>query len=286
MKLSILDLSPAAKGTSDENALQQTIDLAIEADQLGYERFWLSEHHQLKHIASASPALMIAAIGQATKQIRLGAGAVLLPLHPPYLVAETHRQLAAMFPDRIDLGIGRAPGAPPEVTTRLAGNFLEAVRRHPERLDELLTHLADDNIRPVPSKLPEVWLLGTGRRSAIAARERGLSYCFGAFMSASPASEAFQHYKQSLSDARLRAKTMIAVSVACVSPSAPNRDLALMPHDQEHPPPIVGLPAEVATQLKSVSRESGADELMIHIPSASFETRHSTIQHLADELFA
>src|SRR5436305_7814050 len=113
MRLSVLDQSPISEGASGADALQNTVDLARLADSLGYHRYWVAEHHGGPMLASASPEALIGPIAAATERIRVGSGGVMLPHYSPFKVAETFTILAALFPDRIDLGLGRAPGTDP-----------------------------------------------------------------------------------------------------------------------------------------------------------------------------
>src|SRR5690625_3588983 len=141
IKLSILDQSPISIGMEPADALQATIDLAKHGEMLGYERFWVAEHHDLFGLASSNPAVLLSAIGARTSKIRLGAGAVLLPYYKPFHVAETYNLLATLYPDRIDLGLGRAPGGSAEVSLALSDNYLKQVREYPERIEELMKFL-------------------------------------------------------------------------------------------------------------------------------------------------
>src|SRR5690625_1931294 len=158
MKLSILDQSPISQGQSAQDALTDSITLAKLGDSLGYKRYWIAEHHDLFGLACPNPDVMLGVIGAQTKRIKLGAGAVLLPYYKPFRVAETYNLLATLFPGRIDLGIGRAPGGSAEVSQALSDNYLEQVRKYPELLDELLRFLQGDfpsdhifsKIKPTP----------------------------------------------------------------------------------------------------------------------------------------
>ena len=148
MRLSVLDQSPIPEGSTAAQALHNTVDLGRHAERLGYERYWLAEHHATPALACATPEVLIAAVAQATEQIRVGSGGVMLPHYSPLKVAEVFSTLAGLHPERIDLGIGRAPGTDP--MTMLA---LQRDRRQgspddfPEQLTELLA-LLEDRCRP------------------------------------------------------------------------------------------------------------------------------------------
>jgi len=206
VKLSILDQSPISAGKTAQEALHTSVKLAQLGEELGYERFWIAEHHDLFGLACPNPDVMLGVIGAQTKQIRIGAGAVLLPYYKPFRVAETYNLLATLFPDRVDLGLGRAPGGSAEVSLALSDNYLKQVREYPERIEELLGFLhgrypADHpygkiSPTPVPETPPETWLLGTSEKSAILAAEKGMDYAFGHFMTDSDGPEIVKRYRE------------------------------------------------------------------------------------------
>jgi luciferase family oxidoreductase group 1 len=193
VRLSVLDQSPIAEGSTGAQALRRTLDLARLADELGYHRFWVAEHHGGPMLASASPEALIGPIAQATAGIRVGAGGVMLPHYSPFKVAETFSVLAGLFGDRIDLGIGRAPGTDP--LTALA---LQRDRRHaapddfPQQLAELLAYLDGSfpeghqlaHLAQLPGlpERPRPWLLGSSPQSAVWAAELGLPYAYADFI--------------------------------------------------------------------------------------------------------
>src|SRR5699024_5881071 len=188
MKLSILDQIPISTGQTEKEALEASIQLAKLGDELGYERFWVAEHHDLFGLACPNPAVVLGIIGAQTEKIRLGAGAVLLPYYKPFHVAETYHLLSTLFPGRMDIGLGRAPGGPAEVSMALSDNYLEGVRKYPELVDELQmfvkgtfpTDHAYSKISPtpVPNISPNLWILGTSEKSALLAAEKGMDYVF------------------------------------------------------------------------------------------------------------
>lgn len=193
MKLSVIDQSPIPSNKSAREALLDSSKLALEAERLGYTRYWIAEHHDLPGLACSAPEVMLGLIGGQTSTIRIGSGAVLLPHYRPYKVAELYNMLATLFPDRIDIGIGRAPGGSAEATEALCSNFLQNVWKLPELVDELLTFLKDDfqaehvysklSASPIPEIRPTPWVLGTSEKSAVLAAEKGIGYNFGHFMS-------------------------------------------------------------------------------------------------------
>lgn len=193
MKLSILDQSPIAPGQTASDAFKDSLALAQLGEALGYERYWLTEHHGLFNLASSAPEVLLSYIGVHTNRIRIGAGAILLPHYRPYKVAEQFNTLATLFPNRVDLGIGRAPGGSAEATNALSTQFLKQVWALPELLEELLMFLEGQfpvdheyhkvNVLPQPDVPPTPWLLGTSVKSALLAAKNGMPYVFGAFMS-------------------------------------------------------------------------------------------------------
>ena len=194
MLLSVLDQSPIAEGSTPARAQRQTLDLAELADGLGYHRYWVAEHHATPALACAAPEILIGAIAPRTRRIRVGSGGVMLPHYSPLKVAETFSSLSGLHPERIDLGIGRAPGTDP--MTMLA---LQRDRRHApgddfiEQLVELLGLLEDRlppdhpfarHARTLPGlpERPEPWLLGSSPQSALWAAQLGLPYSFADFI--------------------------------------------------------------------------------------------------------
>ncbi|MEN2768416.1 LLM class flavin-dependent oxidoreductase [Ornithinibacillus xuwenensis] len=227
MKLSILDQAPIELGGSPQEALGETIKLAALGERLGYHRYWIAEHHDLNGLACPAPEVMLGTIGAHTKSIRIGSGAVLLPHYKPFKIAETFNLLATLYPDRIDLGIGRSPGGSAEASIALSGNFLENVKKMPELLEELLHFLNSDfesshmyaNIKPtpIPAISPDIWLLGTSEKSAILAAEKGMPYAFGHFMSDQDPEPIIQAYKQWFKEKypMKRYRIIVAVQVIC-----------------------------------------------------------------------
>src|SRR5207248_419039 len=194
MRLSVLDQSPIPEGSTGADALHNTLDLARLADELGYHRYWVAEHHGGSMLASASPEALIGPIAAATSTIRVGSGGVMLPHYSPLKVAETFTVLAALYPGRIDLGIGRAAGTDPLTTFALQRDRRQAAPDDfPQQLAELIAYFNDSlptdhpfrhlaATLPGRPELPELWLLGSSPQSAIWAGELGLPYAFADFI--------------------------------------------------------------------------------------------------------
>jgi luciferase family oxidoreductase group 1 len=192
--LSVLDQSPIAEGATGAQALHNTLDLARLTDALGYHRYWVAEHHGGPMLAGPSPEVLIGPIAAATQEIRVGSGGVMLPHYSPLKVAESFTILAALYPGRIDLGLGRAAGTDPLTTFALQRDRRQAAPDDfPQQLAELLAYF-DDNLpedhpfrhlaRTLPGRpqLPVPWLLGSSSQSAIWAGELGLPYAFADFI--------------------------------------------------------------------------------------------------------
>jgi luciferase family oxidoreductase group 1 len=204
--LSVLDLSPVIVGGSGPTSLRNTLDLARLADQLGYTRYWVAEHHNLPSIASSAPEIMIGQIAAVTQNLRVGSGGVMLPNHAPLMVAERFKILEALFPGRIDLGIGRAPGTDPITSIALRrrqeantdDDFLE-------RFQELLLFAQDGfpeghpfrQVRAMPSDvpLPPIYLLGSSDYSAEVAAAIGAGFAFAHHFASHDAVAAMTSYR-------------------------------------------------------------------------------------------
>ncbi|HEY3729419.1 MAG TPA: LLM class flavin-dependent oxidoreductase [Solirubrobacteraceae bacterium] len=235
MLLSVLDQSPIAEGSTGAQALRNTIDLSRLTDRLGYHRYWVAEHHGGPMLAGPSPEVLIGPIADATERIRVGSGGVMLPHYSPLKVAESFTILAALFPGRIDLGLGRAAGTDPLTTFALQRDRRQAAPDDfPQQLAELLAyfedHLPEDHpfrhlAKTLPGRpeLPVPWLLGSSPQSAIWAGELGLRYAFADFINPQ-GSEIAALYRDRFTPARdLGApRTAVAAWVLC----APSDDEA------------------------------------------------------------
>jgi luciferase family oxidoreductase group 1 len=225
--LSILDLSVVTTATKPAAALRNSIDLAQHADRLGYTRYWLAEHHNLSSVASPAPDLMIGQIAAATRHIRVGSGGIMLPNHAPLMVAERFKMLEALFPGRIDLGIGRAPGTDQATAHALRRRF--DVREGDdflERLHELTLWETRDfqpghpynNVIAMPNDvpLPPIWLLGSSDYSSELAAQVGMGFAFAHHFAAYDAAEALVHYRQNFKPSAWRQTPHGILAVALV----------------------------------------------------------------------
>jgi len=211
-KLSVLDLVPVRNDQTTSDALASTLALARTADELGYHRYWLAEHHNMPAVAATNPPVLIGLVAAATARIRVGSGGVMLPNHAPLVVAEQFALLEAAYPGRIDLGIGRAPGTDPVTSFALrhgaGGVSDEAVSRFPEYVDNVLAMMEPTGVglevagrrhslraTPVARTVPTIWLLGSSDYSARLAAEKGMPYVFAHHFSGSGTAEALELYR-------------------------------------------------------------------------------------------
>ncbi len=227
MLLSVLDQSPVSEGSTGAQALAHTLDLARLADELGYHRYWVAEHHGGPMLASASPEALIGPIAATTGRIRVGSGGVMLPHYSPLKVAETFSILAALFPGRIDLGLGRAAGTDPLTTFALQRDRRQAAPDDfPQQLAELLAYLDDSlpadhpfqrlaGMLPGRPALPDVWLLGSSLQSAIWAAQLGLPYAFADFINPDGVEIAATYRERFAAQDGAAARTAVAAWVLC-----------------------------------------------------------------------
>lgn len=212
MQLSVLDLVPVRSDQSTADALAATRRLARVAEELGYRRYWLAEHHNMPAVAATNPPVLISMVAAATERIRVGSGGVMLPNHAPLVIAEQFALLEAAYPGRIDLGIGRAPGSDPVTSWALrhgaGGVDDQAVARFPEYVDNVVAMMGPEGVglqlqgrthalRATPHAVgrPPVWLLGSSDYSARLAADRGLPYVFAHHFSGRGTAEALALYR-------------------------------------------------------------------------------------------
>jgi luciferase family oxidoreductase group 1 len=233
LKLSVLDQSPVAEGTAPAQALQNSIGLARRVDELGYTRFWMSEHHAMDLLACTAPEIMLARIGAETSRIRIGSGGIMLPHYTPLKVAEVFRTLYGLYPERVDLGLGRAPGGGPMESLALRRSRKAAMEDDfPDQVTELLAFLEDGfptghpflKVKAMPAPVPEeryagpaVWMLGSSMWSSAAAVEFELPYSFAHFFSPVKTRDAIEaylrHFRPGLR--RQKSEATVAVGVIC-----------------------------------------------------------------------
>lgn len=198
--LSVLDLAPIVQGSNPTESFKNTIQLAQQTDQAHFKRYWLAEHHGMVGIASAATAILIAHVAQHTQRIRVGAGGIMLPNHSPLVIAEQFGTLASLYPERIDLGLGRAPGSDQRTANALRCNLQSDPNEFPHDVLELIDYLSDTPQQPVPAvpgkgtKVP-VWILGSSLFGAQLAAMLGLPYAFASHFAPAQMMDAIAVYR-------------------------------------------------------------------------------------------
>ncbi len=239
MKLSVLDQSPISKGQTAEDALQHSIELAQWAESLGYHRYWVAEHHNTNGLAVSSPEIMITRIASQTSRIRLGSGGVLLPQYSPLKVAETFKVLEALFPGRIDLGLGRSPGGGQRTRAALTDGVNKPLSSFSRQVKELQWFLNGTipkthdyygvSARPHTTTNPNIWVLGLSERGARHAAINGTGFTFGHFINPAHAVEALTAYREKFkpSEGLQHPKVNACVFVVCAETMKEAEELAL-----------------------------------------------------------
>jgi luciferase family oxidoreductase group 1 len=300
-RFSILDLAPVREGGTIAEAFRNSVDLARHAERWGFTRYWIAEHHNMPGIASAATSLLIGHVAAGTSTIRVGSGGVMLPNHPPLVIAEQFGTLAALYPDRIDLGLGRAPGSD-ELASR-ALRYDTAEENFPRQVAELLTYLAPagpgQKLIAFPgegSNVP-VWLLGSSTYSAQLAARMGLPFAFASHFAPALLMEAIDAYRTGFTPSQYLDRPYVIAGVPLVgaetdeearrlSTSSLQRQVKLIRRQPIFIPPpvesmdgiwseqekflvdsrmaiaVVGGPETVRQKLAQILRATGADELI------------------------
>lgn len=227
LKLGVLDQSHIGENRTAADALKETTRLAQETEKLGYTRYWVSEHHASKALASSSPEVLIAHLAAATSRIRVGSGGIMLPHYSPYKVAENFRLLEALHPGRIDLGLGRAPGGLPLATRALQEGKYTGIDRYPQQVADLTGYLHQNlpeehpfaalQAAPLIPTAPEIWLLGSSSESARIAAQLGTAYAYAQFFGVPGGENAMRIYQEQFRPSFLneKPKSIVAVLVIC-----------------------------------------------------------------------
>ena len=301
--LSVLDLAPIVEGGDAADAFRRSLDLAQHAERWGYRRYWLAEHHGMPGIASAATAVVIGHVAAGTSTIRVGAGGIMLPNHAPLVIAEQFGTLASLFPGRIDLGLGRAPGSDQLTTRALRRNPL-AADTFPDDVVELMGYFRPPHPRQLVRAVPgagldvPIWILGSSLFGAQLAAELGLPYAFASHFAPAALTEALELYRARFKpSAQLeRPYVMLGVNVFAAETDDEGRRLftslqqAFVNLRRGHPGPlpppddgfverltpgdrrllddmlsysVVGSPATVRSGLEAIVARTGADELML-----------------------
>lgn len=247
MKLSVLDQSPLLPGMGPQEALMQTTELAKWTDELGFHRFWVSEHHSTASLAGSAPEILTSHLAAHTSHIRIGTGGVLLPHYSSYKIAEAFRVLETLHPGRIDLGVGRAPGGMPNVNLALNKGKLPSVEDYPAQVEELMAYLHGQDpygqgvyATPRGETAPNIWMLGSSGTSARLAADLGTSYSFAHFINGRGGIRAMDRYKRYFSPSMQQGQPEgnVSVFVVCAETNeeaeylASSLDLALLKIEQ------------------------------------------------------
>ncbi|WP_439483778.1 LLM class flavin-dependent oxidoreductase [Cyclobacterium plantarum] len=217
---SILDLAILKKDHDASDAYSRSLDLARHAERWGYNRFWLAEHHNMPHVGSSSPTVLMGYIAQGTQRIRVGSGGIMLPNHSPLMVAEQIGTLATLYPGRIDLGLGRAPGTDQKTAAVLRRGRMETVQEFPQDLEELQQFFSADNldaeVRAFPAEglTVPIYLLGSSMDSAYLAASRGLPYVFASHFAPNYFQQASAYYQNNFQPSTNCPKPYL---IACVN---------------------------------------------------------------------
>lgn len=320
--LSVLDLSPITQGSTASQSLANSLDLARHAERLGYKRYWLAEHHNMPGIASAATSVVIAHVAGGTKSIRVGAGGIMLPNHAPLVIAEQFGTLAALFPGRIDLGLGRAPGTD-MLTARALRRNLESADNFPQDVVELMGYFRPaeegQRIRAVPGEgqTVPVWILGSSLYGAQLAALLGLPYAFASHFAPAELDHALEVYRTRFQPSAQLDKpyVMLGLNVSA-APTDAEAKLLFSSLQQafvnlrsgrpgQLPPPVenydrdldpmaktmlaqalscavVGSPETVRQGIDAFIRRTGADELMVTAQIFDHAARVRSYEILAD----
>ncbi|RFU70915.1 LLM class flavin-dependent oxidoreductase [Peribacillus saganii] len=239
MKLSVLDQSPISRGSNARTALKNTLKLTHLTEELGFARFWVAEHHNTNGLASTSPEVLISHIASQTSKIRVGSGGVLLPQYSPFKVAENFKTLEALFPNRIDIGIGRSPGGSSSTRLALTDSLRKSLNEFPRQLRDLKGYLTDTlpeghpyaevKATPITDSTPEMWLLGTSHRGARVAAENGIAFTFGHFINPSSGQRATEEYFSGFTPSLnlSRPKMNVCIFVVCADTEHEAEELAI-----------------------------------------------------------
>src|SRR5580698_2771157 len=318
---SVLDLSPIVEGATAADALRNTLDLARHAERWGYKRYWVAEHHNMPGIASAATAVVSGHVAAGTRTIRVGSGGIMLPNHAPLVVAEQCGTLESLFPGRIDLGLGRAPGGDWDAARALRGSVPGAGEDFPALLDELRRYLGapqpSQRVHAYPGEGTNVpiWLLGSSDFSARLAGKLGLPFAFAAHFQPGPLMPALHVYRASFRPSAVldRPYVMVGIPVVVADTDEQAQFLATTPIQMflnlirgvpgPLPPPvrslewtaaerqmvaakfgaaIFGAPESVAARLNAFLEQTLADELIVVTNTYNFEDRLRSYELLAN----
>lgn len=228
-RYSILDLAPVSKGSTAAQTLQKSLELARKAEELDYTRIWYAEHHNMISIASAATSVLVGFIAGGTKKIRVGSGGVMLPNHSPLIVAEQYGTLALLYPGRIDLGLGRAPGTDPETAAAIRSDRMTSVYQFPDEVSRIQQYLSVENSKAkirVPFAegvdLP-IYILGSSTDSAWVAAKKGLPYAFASHFATAQLMDALNIYRNEFRPSQFLQEPYVIAGVNVIVADAPEK---------------------------------------------------------------
>ncbi len=271
MKIGILDQSPIISGYNAVDALRATVELAQRAEQFGYARYWLAEHHAIAALADPCPEILLARVAAATSTMRVGTGGVLLPYYSALKVAEVFRMLEALYPNRIDLGLGRAPGGDMRTAKALAGGRYDAAENFPQQVYELAGYLhgtlpsdhpfARVRVMPEVDTAPEIWLLGSSDYSAALACQLGLPFAFAHFINGQGGDAVTRAYREQYrpTPPYPQPRSMVCTFVICAERSEDAERLA-QTIDLRRLQMALNIDAPIPTRAEAEAREYSAQE--------------------------
>ncbi|MGE6754355.1 LLM class flavin-dependent oxidoreductase [Rossellomorea sp. NPDC071047] len=322
MKLSVLDQSVISKGEDARTAFQNTVTLAQRTEELGYTRFWVAEHHNTNGLAGSAPQVLISHIASMTNSIRVGSGGVLLPQYSPYKIAEDFNVLETLFPNRIDLGIGRSPGGSYETRLALTDGLKKSMNEFPKQVEaikEYLHHSDERAVKAYPKvAMPPIpWILGITQRGARLAAEQGTAFTYGHFINPVNGKRALDYYQSHFqpSLSLSRPKSNVCVFIVCAPTQEEAEEIALtqdlwllavekggdtrIPTKEEakartltqlekekvkenRKRAIIGTPQKVGEELHMLSEIYQTDEFMIITNVEKFEEKVRSYELIAD----
>jgi luciferase family oxidoreductase group 1 len=298
MKLSVLDQSPIIAGHSAAQAIEATLRLARRADELGYARYWLAEHHAIGALADPCPEILLARLGAETRRIRIGTGGVLLPYYSAFKTAEVFRMLEALYPGRIDLGIGRAPGGDQRTARAVGGGRMPTAEDFPEQVWELIGHLdgtlPDDHpfkkvrVQPEGRTAPELWLLGSSDYSGLLAAQLGVRFSFAHFINAQGGDLVMRAYRERYRNSGRESEphTSVCCFVICAESDAEAERLAKVV-DSRRLDMAYNLDTPVPTQEQAEQRSLAyTDQERAHIQSQRARLVHGSADSCREKLLA
>jgi luciferase family oxidoreductase group 1 len=224
---SVLDLAVVTEGSTLEQTIKNSRALAVEAEKMGYKRFWMAEHHNMENIASSATSVLLGRVAEATSTIRVGSGGIMLPNHSPLIIAEQFGTLATIYPGRVDLGLGRAPGTDQTTANAIRPDRMREVQRFPENVKQLQRYLSSDNknssVRAIPGEGTDIpiWILGSSTDSAFLAAELGLPYAFASHFAPQQLMPAIRIYRERFKPSQQLDKPHV---MPCVNVIAANTD--------------------------------------------------------------